>query len=335
LDSTNGSLLCVQQIDEDEVNIQLASLRLEGTMLIWWEGKLQEGIQKSGKILSSWSEFKAALRKQFYPLAYRQKEIMEWKYLRQGKGQSVQDFTEEFRKKALALNISLHSTETLLKYIGALHSYIRHTLLLLNPTDFDEVCVQVVHLESRGKDTKDGSSKEFSQQKGSKNKGKEKQVATVKKEEANLTCTHCKKSGHDEDHCWKLHPELRPKKYGGKGKKKVVVTVQQDLGSESGDETQITVVGVVNASKNVSMMSAKASEGYDNEIVKLSPSHEVFQNSPKFPHEGPLHAGDRDFVRERRNVVNSLSVASICSLLLLICCAWPVVENMNADRCGS
>jgi hypothetical protein len=54
------------------------------------------------------------------------------------------------------------------------------------------------------------------------------------------------------------------------------------------------VVGVVNASKNVSMMSAKASEGYDleynNEIVKLSPSHEVFQNSPKLPHEGHLHA---------------------------------------------
>jgi hypothetical protein len=97
---------------------------------------------------------------------------MEWKYLRQGKGQCAQDFTDEFRKKALDLNISLHSTKTLLKYIGALHSYIRHTLILLNPTDFDEVCVQVVHLESRGKDIKYGSSKDFSQQKGIKTKGK-------------------------------------------------------------------------------------------------------------------------------------------------------------------
>jgi hypothetical protein len=55
-----------------------------------------------------------------------------------------------------------------------------------------------------------------------------------------------------------------------------------------------------------------------NEIVKLSPSHEVFQNSPKLPHEGHLHAifpkliSDMDFSRKRRNVVNSLSVASIC-----------------------
>jgi hypothetical protein len=98
---------------------------------------------------------------------------------------------------------------------------------LLNPTNFDEVCVQVVHIESKGKDTKYGSSKEFAQQKGSKNRGKEKHVAIVKKEEVNLTCTYCKKSRHDEDHCWKLHPKLRPKKYGGKGNKKVVFTVQK------------------------------------------------------------------------------------------------------------
>ena len=35
--------------------------------------------------------------------------MMEWKNLRQGKGQSVQSFTEEFRKQALALNIPLDS----------------------------------------------------------------------------------------------------------------------------------------------------------------------------------------------------------------------------------
>jgi hypothetical protein len=29
--------LCVQHIDEEEVKVQLASLWLEGTTLIWWE----------------------------------------------------------------------------------------------------------------------------------------------------------------------------------------------------------------------------------------------------------------------------------------------------------
>jgi hypothetical protein len=38
-----------------------------------------------------------------------------------------------------------------MKYICALQNYIRHTLLLFNPTSLDEVCVQATHLESRGK----------------------------------------------------------------------------------------------------------------------------------------------------------------------------------------
>jgi hypothetical protein len=149
---------CVQQIDEEEVKVQLASLRLEGTTLVWWERKLQD-ISKCGNLLSSWSEFKSAIRKQFYPLGYLHKAMMEWQTLRQSKGQTVQSFTEEFRKKSLALNIPLDSYETLMKYIGALHSYIRHTLLLFNPTSLDEVCVQATHLENRGKHVQEDPTK--------------------------------------------------------------------------------------------------------------------------------------------------------------------------------
>jgi hypothetical protein len=79
------------------------------------------------------------------------KVMMEWKTLRKSKSQTIQSFTEEFRKKYLALNIPLDSYETLMKYIGALHSNIFHTLLLFNPTSLDEVCVRVTHLENKGK----------------------------------------------------------------------------------------------------------------------------------------------------------------------------------------
>jgi hypothetical protein len=90
------------------------------------------------------------IRKQFYPLGYLHKAMMEWKNLRQSKDKTIQSFTEEFRKKDLALNITLDSYETLIKYIGALHIYIRHTLLFFNPTSLDEVCVQATHPENRG-----------------------------------------------------------------------------------------------------------------------------------------------------------------------------------------
>jgi hypothetical protein len=238
----------IQKIQDDETKIQLASLRLDGSALIWWESKTQEEMKKNGKNFLSWNDFIIAIKKQFYPLAYKQKATMEWQNFRQAKGQNVQSFTQEFRRRALVLGVDLSSQETLLKYIGALHSYLRHTILMFNPMNLDEVCVQATHLEARGRnDTHEGFKKTHSQgDKGKKKfKGNGRKNAAVKKEGEKFTCKHCSKDGHDEDHCWKLHPERRPKKFGnnGKGKSKTVATVLQDLGSDSGDETKITAMG--------------------------------------------------------------------------------------------
>ena len=48
--------------------------------------------------------------------------------------------------------------------------------------------------------------------------------------------------GHDETPCWKLHPELRPKKTNNKGKQKTTSHTQHDLRSDSGDETRISAM---------------------------------------------------------------------------------------------
>ena len=135
---------------------------MESATLIWWEAKTQEDMKKHGKVLSSWNDFIFAIKRQFYPLAYLQKTIMDWKIFRQAKGKSVQSYTQEFRRRALILGIDLSSQETLLKYIGGLHSYLRHTILMFNPTNIDEVCVQETHLEARGKNApQEGSKKPF------------------------------------------------------------------------------------------------------------------------------------------------------------------------------
>jgi hypothetical protein len=75
-------------------------------------------------------------------------------------------------------------------------------------------------------------------------KRKDKKTTTVTREGGNPSCTHCKRSGHDEEHFWKLHPEKKLKQFGGKGKTKIVATVQQDLGSESGNKGKITAAEV-------------------------------------------------------------------------------------------
>jgi hypothetical protein len=101
-----------------------------------------------------------------------------------------------------------------MKYIGALHSYIRHTLILFNPTSLDEVCVQATHLENRGKHVQEDPTKKpsnFPHKQFKKFKRKNKKTAIVKREEGKPYCTHCKKNGHDDEHCWKLNPEKRSK----------------------------------------------------------------------------------------------------------------------------
>jgi hypothetical protein len=112
------------------------------------------------------------------------------------------------------LKIPLDSYETLMKYIGALHRYIHHTFLLFNPTSIDEVCVQATHLENRGKHVQEDPTKKpfnLPQKTFKKFKRKDNKTTTLTREGGKPYCTHCKKSGHDEEHCWKLHPEKKLK----------------------------------------------------------------------------------------------------------------------------
>ena len=110
---------------------------------------------------------------------------MDWKNFRQDKGQNVQSYTQEFRKGALILGIDFSSQHTLLKYIAGLHTYLRHTFLMFNPTKLDELCVHETHLEARGKNVFEETSQSSfeSKEKGKgKFKGKGKKNVTIKME---------------------------------------------------------------------------------------------------------------------------------------------------------
>jgi hypothetical protein len=86
----------VQQIKDEATQIKLASLRLADTTLIWWKSKLQNGMQQVGKVFPSWKSFISTLRKQFYPLGYKEKALIEWQSLKLRKGQIVQEYTDGF-----------------------------------------------------------------------------------------------------------------------------------------------------------------------------------------------------------------------------------------------
>jgi hypothetical protein len=53
----------IQQILDETTKIQLATLRMGGIALVWWDSKTQEDLLKKGKIMLSWYEFTFALKK--------------------------------------------------------------------------------------------------------------------------------------------------------------------------------------------------------------------------------------------------------------------------------
>lgn len=91
--------------------------------------------------------------------------------------------------------------------IGTLHNYLRHSLLLFDPTNLDEASVKEIHLENGGKHEEVNHKKK---------------TMTKSKKEGKPSYIGCRKDGDDKEHCWKLHLELNPKRSGGKKKQKIL-----------------------------------------------------------------------------------------------------------------
>jgi hypothetical protein len=94
---------------------------------------------------------------------------------------------------------------------------------MFRPTNLDEVSDQVTYIEARK--TCVGVSGESSSRKEDKRKWHGKKSNSVGRKEEKPSCKHCNKEGHDEDRCWKLHPEKRPKWFKEKkGRQTIVAT---------------------------------------------------------------------------------------------------------------
>ena len=152
------------------------------------------------------------------------------------------------------LDIPLHTQETLMKYIGGLPTHIHNTIFMFGPTNLDDVFVQAMYIEARK--TWVGVSWEFSSRKEDKRKWNGKKENSVARKEEKLSCKHWKKEGNDDDHWWQFHPEKRIKWFKErKGSQTVAVATRPiDLGSYSGDESKISVVG----------LTGKICDGYDS-----------------------------------------------------------------------
>jgi hypothetical protein len=96
----------------------------------------------------------------------------------------VQEYTDEFRKMALMLNIALHTQENIMKYIGGLPAHIRNTIFVFGPTNIDEFYVQETYLEEEK--TRVGISGESSSRKEDKRKGNGRKANSATRKRSSL-----------------------------------------------------------------------------------------------------------------------------------------------------
>jgi hypothetical protein len=75
-------------------------------------------------MITKCEDFKVFLKSQFYPIGYKEENIMKWKYLWQEQGQGVQEYISEFKKQAIMMGIFLEEMGVVLKYLGGLFSHI-------------------------------------------------------------------------------------------------------------------------------------------------------------------------------------------------------------------
>ena len=140
-----------------------------------------------------------------------------------------------------------------MNYIGGLHTHIRNTIFMFGPTNIDEVFVQATYIEA-GK-TRVGVLGESSSRKEDKRKGIGKKASSTTVKEGDISCKHCKKEGHDDDHFRQLQLEKRPKWFKERKGRQIVATTTRptNLGSDSSDESKVSLVG----------MTGKIGEGFD------------------------------------------------------------------------
>lgn len=102
---------------------------------------------------------------------------------------------------------------------------------MFNPTELDNVCVQTIHLEERGKFAREGNKKNASNNNSKKNKGKGKNkgenTSTIQKKKSKDQCNHCKKEGYLEAKCWKLHPQQCIKSKWKENKKQAATLIKE------------------------------------------------------------------------------------------------------------
>jgi hypothetical protein len=184
--------------------------------------------------------------------------------LQKRQGQSMQEFTIEFRKREIHMGVSLKSLDMLVKYLGALFPHIRRKLMLFIPNTIDEASIQAQYKRETSEETNKSSqasrtTRETEKKKNKKKWNEKKIVETTQEETPSIQqCKGCDRKGHTEENCWKLHPEKCPK-YFQKKKKKALISVDVEEWVDNTSDLEGNI-NCTNIHKEVALVSCSHKE---------------------------------------------------------------------------
>ncbi|GJV03437.1 hypothetical protein Tco_1337006 [Tanacetum coccineum] len=128
--------------------VVFARLKLTSHALAWWNSQLK--IMDNEEI--NWKKFTQLLRQEFYRMGYVQDRWTQWHNLRLQRGQTVQEYTTEFRRLAMTLGIAIYNVDIFTKYVVGLPLQIQNEMRLHMITNISNASSIAMAIEQKNKD---------------------------------------------------------------------------------------------------------------------------------------------------------------------------------------
>ena len=106
----------------DKEKITFSLLKSSLAVKNWW-GVYKNGLERDELGITeepTWNDFVDAIKEEYYPVGAYDDLYIQWQQLRQGKDQSVQDYTDKFHSLSARLGIQDTEQHRILKYCSGL-----------------------------------------------------------------------------------------------------------------------------------------------------------------------------------------------------------------------
>jgi Retrotransposon gag protein len=175
--------------------VEVASMFLRGKALDWWSGRFHLVATGQAQPLESWDAFVKQLTEAFRPIELTRRYLKELLHISQGKS-DMRSYIAAFNAARARVPGALSDEALCYVFLQGCRVDLHRPIIMQSPKTLDEHFSLAVSLADLS-----GSSPS-----SSKVPPKAGDKAAPKP-----ICSHCKKTGHSSDQCYKLHPELKPK----------------------------------------------------------------------------------------------------------------------------